>query len=76
MAEPTVPIDPNETPHTAVGHAHVHAAGTAHAVVASQMLGLLVIVGTVLYTALFSTYPPLHDALHELRHTLYLIPCH
>jgi hypothetical protein len=25
---------------------------------------------------LFTNYPPLHDSFHELRHSLYVIPCH
>jgi hypothetical protein len=30
----------------------------------------------VLYTVLFTTYPPVHDFFHEIRHSLLLIPCH
>lgn len=37
---------------------------------------VLAMLGIVLYTFLFSTYPPVHDAVHELRHSLMVIPCH
>ncbi len=30
----------------------------------------------VLFTALFATYPPIHDFFHGLRHALMIIPCH
>ena len=30
----------------------------------------------VIYMALFSEYPALHDYFHELRHVLAIIPCH
>ncbi|MDH5655863.1 MAG: CbtB-domain containing protein [Spirochaetia bacterium] len=36
----------------------------------------LVIVGFVLYAVLFSTYAPVHDFFHNLRHGLMMIPCH
>jgi hypothetical protein len=39
-------------------------------------MALLFLVGLVLWTALFTSYPLLHDPLHALRHALYLIPCH
>jgi cobalt transporter subunit CbtB len=41
-----------------------------------QLTAVLVMVGVVLYTLLFSTYPPIHDAVHEFRHSLMFIPCH
>jgi hypothetical protein len=41
-----------------------------------QMVAVLMMVGVVLYTLLFSGYPPIHDAMHEFRHALMLIPCH
>lgn len=41
-----------------------------------QMALVLVIVGIVLWAVLFTNYPPLHDAFHELRHALYVVPCH
>lgn len=37
---------------------------------------VLMMVAVVLYTLLFSTYPPLHDTFHELKHSLMFIPCH
>jgi hypothetical protein len=30
----------------------------------------------VVWTMLFSNYPAVHDFFHELRHSLYVIPCH
>lgn len=30
----------------------------------------------VLFTVLFTTYPPVHDFFHGLRHALMIIPCH
>lgn len=41
-----------------------------------QLAVVLFTVGVVLYTVLFSSYPPVHDAMHELRHGLMFIPCH
>ncbi len=32
--------------------------------------------GAILYLLLFATYPPIHDVLHEFRHSLAIIPCH
>lgn len=36
----------------------------------------LVLVGAVVYVALFSTYPAIHDTLHKARHSLAIVPCH
>lgn len=41
-----------------------------------QLSAVAFLMGIVIYTALFSGYPPVHDALHELRHSLMFIPCH
>lgn len=35
-----------------------------------------VLTAVVLFTLLFSTYPPIHDFFHGLRHALMIIPCH
>lgn len=32
--------------------------------------------GAILYVALASEYPAVHDALHNVRHALAVIPCH
>ena len=32
--------------------------------------------GTILYVALASEYPAFHDALHNVRHALAVVPCH
>jgi hypothetical protein len=66
----------DETSQPRLTHRHAHAGRTLHLGLLMQMLAFAAIVAVVLYTALFSTYPPVHDALHELRHSLYLIPCH
>ncbi|MCP4298689.1 MAG: CbtB-domain containing protein [Proteobacteria bacterium] len=29
-----------------------------------------------IYVVLFTTYPPIHDYFHEIRHALAIIPCH
>lgn len=34
------------------------------------------LVSVVLFTMLMSTYPPVHDFFHGLRHALMIIPCH
>jgi cobalt transporter subunit CbtB len=32
--------------------------------------------GAIFYIALFSTYPPIHDTMHKVRHSLAIVPCH
>jgi cobalt transporter subunit CbtB len=32
--------------------------------------------GAILYLFLVATYPPVHDAVHDLRHALAVVPCH
>lgn len=34
------------------------------------------VIGVVLYFVLFSTVPAVHDAAHQLRHGMAVIPCH
>jgi cobalt transporter subunit CbtB len=41
-----------------------------------QLTVVAFLAGIVLYTTLFSGYSPIHDTLHELRHSLMFIPCH
>ncbi len=36
----------------------------------------LVLTGGILYLLLVATYPPIHDALHDFRHALAVVPCH
>jgi cobalt transporter subunit CbtB len=36
----------------------------------------LVACGAILYVALASEYPAVHDALHNVRHALAVVPCH
>lgn len=44
--------------------------------VVAQVSIVLFVVGIVLWAVLFSNYAPVHDFFHELRHSLYVIPCH
>ena len=37
---------------------------------------LLVVSGFILYYLLGATYPPLHDTLHNFRHSLAIVPSH
>jgi Probable cobalt transporter subunit (CbtB) len=32
--------------------------------------------GVILYVALASSYPAVHDTLHNFRHALAVVPCH
>ncbi len=36
----------------------------------------LALTGGILYLLLATTYPPIHDALHDFRHALAVVPCH
>ena len=52
-------------------------------VAASERLAFLVksaifltVCGTSLFVALASSYPAVHDALHNVRHALAVVPCH
>ncbi len=36
----------------------------------------LIFAGAILYLLLFATYPLIHDALHDFRHSLAIVPCH
>ncbi|HJN08954.1 MAG: CbtB-domain containing protein [Pirellulaceae bacterium] len=56
--------------------AHVRLTSTLKASVFVKGLILLVIAGVVLHAVLFTTYPPVHDYFHELRHSLMAIACH
>jgi hypothetical protein len=55
---------------------HLRLTKTLNLSVFRKGLIVLFIVGMVLYTVLFTTYPPVHDFFHELRHSLMAIPCH
>jgi hypothetical protein len=37
---------------------------------------LMTVVGVLLYVSLAAAYPPVHDALHDFRHGLAIVPCH
>ena len=36
----------------------------------------MALVGTLLYVSLAAAYPPVHDAMHDFRHALAIVPCH
>lgn len=36
----------------------------------------LAICGATLFVALAASYPAVHDALHNVRHALAVVPCH
>lgn len=55
---------------------HINLARTLNLSVFMKSVVFLSIVGVVLYTVLFTTYPPVHDFFHGIRHGLMLIPCH
>ena len=38
--------------------------------------GFMAVVGVLLYVSLAAAYPPVHDALHDFRHALAVVPCH
>lgn len=68
------------TTYDQMSHAHevAHQNRLLHALssLTFQLMALMFLVGLVLWTALFTSYPLVHDSLHALRHALYLIPCH
>jgi len=41
-----------------------------------KSLFFLILTGGILYLLLVATYPPIHDALHDIRHALAVVPCH
>ncbi len=41
-----------------------------------KSLLFLALTGGILYLLLAATYPPIHDALHDFRHALAVVPCH
>jgi hypothetical protein len=42
----------------------------------NQVFIFFTLTSVVLFTLLFTTYPPIHDFFHGLRHALMIIPCH
>lgn len=41
-----------------------------------QIVVLLAVVALVTWAVFLTNYPAAHDFFHELRHSLYVIPCH
>jgi hypothetical protein len=68
------------TPEQSLAHGHElqHQNLLLHALssLTVQLTALVFLVGLVLWTLLFSSYAPVHDSMHALRHALYLVPCH
>jgi hypothetical protein len=42
----------------------------------AQSVALFAVAGVVLWTLLLSSFLPVHDATHWLRHLLGVLPCH
>ena len=36
----------------------------------------MAVAGVLLYVSLAAAYPPVHDAMHDFRHVLAIVPCH
>lgn len=36
----------------------------------------MAVAGVLLYVSLAAAYPPVHDAMHDFRHALAIVPCH
>ena len=36
----------------------------------------MTVVGALLYLSLAADYPAVHDAMHDFRHVLAIVPCH
>ncbi len=51
-------------------------ASTTSIRVFTQIGLVLLVAAVVIWAVFFSTYPPVHDLFHELRHSLYVIACH
>lgn len=41
-----------------------------------QIAVVLLVVAVAAWAILFTEYPAAHDFFHQLRHSLYVIPCH
>ncbi len=41
-----------------------------------ESMFFLALTGGILYLLIVATYPPIHDALHDFRHALAVVPCH
>lgn len=63
-------------PQVTQGHSHDYATDNVFLNRASQVLIFFGLLSVVLFTLLFTTYAPVHDFFHGLRHALMIIPCH
>lgn len=43
---------------------------------AMQVVLFFALTAVILFAVLMTTYPPVHDSFHGLRHALMIIPCH
>lgn len=57
-------------------HDHTTDVTTLTQHVAVQIGIVLLVTAIVLWAVFLANYPPVHDTFHELRHALYVIPCH
>lgn len=42
----------------------------------SSAVMFFILTAVLLFTLLFTTYPPIHDYFHGLRHAIMIVPCH
>lgn len=38
--------------------------------------GFMTVMGVLLYVSMAAAYPAVHDAMHDFRHALSIVPCH
>lgn len=57
-------------------HQHRARAITLTQTMVVQAAIVLAVAAIVLWALFFANYLPLHDSFHELRHALFIIPCH
>ncbi|MFB6344268.1 MAG: CbtB-domain containing protein [bacterium] len=57
-------------------HSHDHATDNVFLNRASQVLIFFGLLSVVLFTLLLTTYAPVHDFFHGIRHALMIVPCH
>lgn len=70
-----MPSPPSPFQHS-VAYVRETRVGHLFATLTFQLTSLMFLVSLVMWAALFTSYAPVHDSLHALRHALFLIPCH
>ena len=61
------------TRNAASGHTLVMSEGLSFYLRSAAFMAVL---GVLLYVSLAAAYPPVHDAMHDFRHALAIVPCH